>query len=535
MLDEFDIEPQPSHRLNWEDYSALVRRRRWWLVLPLFLVWAAVWTISWFVPASYKSETLILVEQQKVPEQYVVSNVASDLQERLQSMTQQITSRTRLLRIIEQFNLYADQRSHSSPDQLVEAMRKDIEIELVQAPGRKENLSAFKVSYSSRDPHVAQQVTNELTSFFIEENLEARREESESTTGFLESQLEQARQTLSGQEGRVRDFKSRYLGELPTQMQSNVQLLSGLQTRLQGAMEALNSARQQKTYLESLQAQYKSIHEELHSGSGSAELPPAIDQEIARLKQQLAEVASRYTVKHPDYLNLKEQLAKAEQTKQQIAAEVGTKPSPDAASDPSQYGNPQAMSAMLQIQSQLKANELEITNRQQQIKNIEGQIDDYQKRINEAPIREQQLADLTRDYDQSRANYESLLAKRNQSELATNLEKRQQGEHFRILDPASLPQKPYQPNRFLLSCLGLLAGVLVTVGITAAGELTDDRIQSENELDEIVSIPVLTQIPPIRTSSEQLQQGRRLWIEWLTAAAMFLITVAGFLFTYYRG
>jgi len=533
MLDE--LEEQPSKQPNWEDYWAVIRRRRWWFVFPAFLVWAVVCAISWFLPASYKSETLILVEQQKVPEQYVVSNVANDLQDRLQSMTQQITSRTRLLRLIDQFNLYSNQRSHAGTDELVERMRNDIDIELMQAPGRKDNLSAFRISYSSRDPHIAQQVTNELTSFFIDENLEARREESESTTGFLDSQLEQARQGLSGQEEKVRDFKSRYLGELPTQMQSNVQILSGLQTRLQGEMDALNQAQQQKTYLESLQAQYRSIHDELRKGNGGAELPPAIDDEIVRLKQQLAEVASRYTEKHPDYRKLKEQLAQAEKTKQQIATEVKTTPGQNNSSDPSQYGDAKDTPARLQIDSQLKANGLEIVNRQQQIKTIEAQIDDYQKRINEAPVREQQLADLTRDYDQSRTNYESLLAKRNQSQLSTNLEKRQQGEQFRILDPASLPQKPYQPNRLLLSCLGLVAGIVVGVAVTAASELSDDRIQRESELDGLVSVPVFTEIPPLRTPSEQIQQKHHLWVERVSAAALLLMMAAGFLFTYYRG
>src|SRR5215469_8236248 len=226
-----DFEQQSTNSRSLEQHWDMVRRRRWWLILPVFAIWAMVWGISWFLPAYYKSETLILVEQQKIPEQYVVSNVAGDLQDRLQSMTQQIMSRTRLLRIIDQFNLYGGSR-RLTPEQIVERMRKDIEIQLVQAPGHKDDLSAFRVSYSSRDPRIAQQVTNELTSLFIEDNLETRRQQSQSTTGFLDSQMQEARQKLSDQEERVRDFKSHYLGELPTQMQSNVQILTGLQARL---------------------------------------------------------------------------------------------------------------------------------------------------------------------------------------------------------------------------------------------------------------------------------------------------------------
>lgn len=535
MFDE--TEEQQSKNQSLEDYKAIVVRRRWLLILPLFGLWAVVWAVSWFLPAYYKSETLILVEQQKVPEQYVVPNVASDLQDRLQSMTQQITSRTRLVRIIEQFNLYPEQRRRLSSDELVDLMRKDIEIDLVQSPGRKDDLSAFRVSYTCRDPHIAQQVTNELTSFFIEENLEARREQSETTTGFLQNQLEEARQSLSGQEEKVRDFKSQHLGELPTQMQSNVQILQGLQERLRGETEALNQARQQKTYLGSLLTQYRSLHAALQKGDSSAETPPAIDEEISRLKQQLAEVASKYTEKHPDYKKLKEELARAEAMKQQIASEVKTKPAPQSSDDldASELSDSKDMAAMLQIQSQLKANDLEVANRQQQVKNIEAQMEDYQRRINEAPVREQQLADLTRDYDQSRVNYESLLAKKNQSELATNLEKRQQGEQFRILDPASLPQKPYKPDRLLLSCMGLGLGLAVSLGATAFAELTDDRIYRERDLDGLVTAPVMTEIPPLPTRSEENSAKRSLRLQWACGIAVLLATGAAVMFTYYHG
>jgi polysaccharide chain length determinant protein (PEP-CTERM system associated) len=534
MTEDFD--QSSSHSRSLEQYWGIVSRRRWWIVLPVFVVWAAVWGISWFLPASYKSETLILIEQQKVPEQYVVSNVANDLQDRLQSMTQQIMSRTRLLRIIEQFDLYAGSRSRMTEEQIVDRMRKDIEIQLVQAPGRKDDLSAFRVSYSSRDPRVAQQVTNELTSLFIEDNLQSRRQQSQSTTGFLDSQMQEARQKLSGQEERVRDFKTHYLGELPTQMQSNVQILTGLQARLQGATESLSQSRQQKTYLESLLAQYRAVHESLNRGGDQGQLPPALDEEIARLKAQLAEVAARYTEKHPDYKKLKEQLQTAERMRDKIASEVKTAP-PSGTDDktPATYSDLKDMSAMLQIESQLKANEVEIANRQQQVKSIEAQIDDYQKRINEAPVREQQLADLTRDYDQSRANYESLLAKRNQSELATNLEERQQGEQFRILDPASLPQKPYKPDRLLLSAIGLLLGCVLAAAITGALELGDDRVHGERDLEGVVTAPILSEIPTLRTVAEETWARRRFWIECFAGSLMLMATAAGLFATYYYG
>lgn len=548
MFDETEDKPLRPKALGY--YWDLVRRRRWWLILPVFVVGTAAWVISWFVPAYYRSETLILVEQQKVPEQYVVSNVANDIQDRLQSMTQQILSRTRLLRIIDELHLYADQRSRLSPDEIVDKMRQDILIDLVQAPGRRDDLTAFKISYSSRNARLSQQVTNQLTSLFIDENLKAREQQSESTTSFLENQLGDARKSLAEQEQRVREFKTRYLGELPGQMQSSVQILSGLQSRLQGELEALNQSKQQNLYLESLATQYRSMRDEMPQGTNSKDLPPALDQELAKLKTQLADVQAHYTERHPDYRKLKQQIAKIEKMKEQLKSESnasapkkadeGNSANTDASNKdsdlhPTDIAELREMSPMLELESQLKANKLEMVNRQKQIGLLSGQIKLYQDRINETPVREQQLADLSRDYDQSRANYDSLLAKRNQSELATNLEKRQQGEQFRIIDPPSLPTKPYQPNRLLFSIFGLLGGAFLAAAGTAVSEIVDDRIRDEKELQELVSAQILAEIPPVPTPLETLRRGRLVKLEWVAALSLVVVVTAEFMVTYYHG
>jgi len=538
VFDEIEDKPYRLRELGY--YWVLLQRRRWWLMMPVFVVGTAAWGISWFLPAYYRSETLILVEQQKVPEQYVVSNVATDIQDRLQSMTQQILSRTRLLRIIDEFHLYADQRTRLSPDEIVDKMRQDILIDLVQAPGRREDLTAFKISYSSRDARLSQQVTNQLTSLFIDENLKARQQQSESTTSFLENQMEDARKALAAQEQRVREFKSRYLGELPGQMQSSVQILSGLQARLQSELEALNQSKQQNLYLESQVSQYRSMREGMQKGI-TKDLLPTLDQELGRLKTQLADVQAHYTERHPDYRKLKQQIAKVEKMKEQLAAsntpvpEDGENENRDSDFHPTDLAEMREMSPMLELESQLKANKLEINNRQKQIVELESDIKQYQDRINETPVREQQLADLTRDYEQTRANYDSLLAKRNQSELATNLEKRQQGEQFRIIDPPSLPTKPYQPNRLLFSIFGLLGGAFIASAGAATSELLDDRIRDEKELEEFVSAQVLTEIPPVLTPLETIRGKRRLRLEWLGGVLMVVLVTAEFLVTYYRG
>src|SRR5207247_11140397 len=216
--------------------------------------WLDVLRVRRRLPSIYRSGTLLLVEQPTVPQQFVVPNIAGALQERLQNITQQILSRTRLLHIIEGLDLYAKERQRRTPDEIVERMRKDIEIELVR--DKNNQLTAFNIYYSSRDPQVAQRVTSELTNLFISENLEARQAQSQSTTKFLESELEEARKSLSEQEEKVREFKDKHLGELRGQKQSNLQILSGLQTQLQYEEEALNHAKQQNDYLEPVIGQY---------------------------------------------------------------------------------------------------------------------------------------------------------------------------------------------------------------------------------------------------------------------------------------
>jgi polysaccharide biosynthesis transport protein len=522
-----------------QDYLLIARRRQWWLILPMFLIWALVMLASWFIPPKYRSETVIIVEQQKIPEQYVVANVAIDLQQRLQSMTQQILSRTRLMGIIDSFHLYEKNQKQSDADPLVDQMRKDINIDLIQAPGRPWELSAFKISYSAPNPELAQQVTQKLSSLFIEENLRNRQQLSEDTTQFLENQLEEARKNLATQEERLRDFKTKYLGELPEQLQTNIQILSGLQSRLQAATDALDQANQQKLYLQSLLGQYKALRSQLAVGRGDSGLNPlSIDEDLERLKAQLAALSSRDTLKHPDVVHLKKQIADVESLKQQMDADLKSAKSEettDAVGRPRSLSDLQAISPMLQIDGQIKSNQLEIVNRKQEIGRLEGQIEAYQARLNLTPVREQQLAAITRDHEQSRTNYESLLNKKMQSQMATNLEKRQEGEQFRIIDPPNFPQKPFSPNRLKFSLLGLIAGIILALALTAFAEMMDERVNGEEDLLSVTPVPILVAIPLLQTPAEH---ARRIWQYRLQMAAVVLLTIvipAITLVAYYRG
>jgi succinoglycan biosynthesis transport protein ExoP len=531
-----EFEDKPKKSIDWNYYTALIRRRSWYFLIPFFVGWAVIWGTSWILPSLYQSSTLILVEQPTVPQQFVTSNVASSIQDRLQSITQQILSRTRLLHIIESANLYPEYRGRMMPDALVEKMRKDVEIELVRGSGN-EQLSAFNVYYSAHNPLTAQQVTRELTNLFISENLEVRQQQSQNTTKFLESQLEDARRTLSEQEGKVRRFKDKNLGELPGQTQSNLQILAGLQAQLQSEEDNLSRAKQQNTYLESLLSQYRALQRSGKSGSAIAGGLPAIDQQLDKLRSQLADLSSHYTDQHPDVRKLKEGIAETERMKQQLTTEqnIESDQSKSAASTVTADSSDMHTPSMMQLDSQLKSNQIEIANRQRAMDVTEKEIRAYQARLNQAPVREQEYVDITRGYEQSKANYDSLLKKKNDSEMATNLELKQQGEHFRILDPPSLPQKPYSPNRIKMCAMGLGLGLLLGAGLVIGAEFLDDRVYNEEELKKLLPIGIISEIPTIPTAEEDRQGRGDVKLLLATAAVMFLSIAIGSVFSFFKG
>jgi polysaccharide biosynthesis transport protein len=530
-----DFEEKSSEGFNLQHYLGIARRRHLHFLIPFFIGWLAVWSASWILPPRYKSSTLILVEQPTMPKDYVTPNVNDDLQERLQSITQQILSRTRLLHIIDELNLYAADRARHSPDELVDAMRKDIQIELVQDAHNQ--ISAFKVYYSSRDPRVAQQVTSQLTNLFINENLEVRQQQSEDTTKFMEGQLETARQTLAAQEDKIREFKAQHVGELPEQLTTNLQILGGLQAQLQSEGDALNSARQQHVYLQSLLDQYHTLQGSSKTSEGAPLGLAAIDQELEKLKAQLADLSSHYTDRHPDVRKVKQQIATTEKMRDQTVASMKT--NSDGGTSAQDVTTPvkttdirDASSPIVQLQGQLHANETEITNRERGIAALQAKVADYQARLNQEPVREQQLADLTRGYDQSKANYDELLKKKTESSMATSMELLQQGERFRILDPPSLPLKPDFPDRLKFCGMGLGIGLALGVVVAGAFEMTDDRAYSEAEIKSLLPVPVISEIPVILTAEDEKTSRKRTWLGWATAGFVVVAILAGSALSY---
>jgi succinoglycan biosynthesis transport protein ExoP len=527
---------------SWEEYLAIVVRRRWWILLPLFLCWLGVWGVSWTLPTTYTSDALISAEQQKVSDLYVMENVNVNLQNRLQSTTQKILSYGSLRGIIDRFKLYAPAPRLSGffkPKDPVDEMRSDIKIELVGAPGYRGEFFTFKIHYSADTPELAQQVNTELTSLFINENVRAQRQLSENTTAFLDGELADARTKMEEKEAQVSAFKAKHVGNLPGQLQSNVQILAGLQAALASTQHALDSSKQQKIYLESLLQQYQSAQASM-GGDSNAISTQALEKELQDLRLRLKNLRTRYHDGHPDIVALEDEITKTEALRKQNEAEIAsnqqngksTNAIDFSAAEGVQRGSP---TAIMQLQSQLKANQLEIQNEQQHARELEAQTTVYQGRLNLTPETEQELTVVSRGYEEAKSNYNSLLQKQTQSQLATSLGQQQQGQQFHIIDPPKLPDKPSAPNRFLISVVGLGLGTLVGLGLATFLELTDVRFRQEKDLEGILPARMLVGIPRLSTPQEDRSRAVARYMEYGAVSVMALVIFTGNLYTYYNG
>jgi len=530
MVDE--PEERTSDPFDPQRYLNVIRRRHIHFLIPLLLGWLIAWGTSWFLPTLYKSSTLILVEQPTMPRNYVEPNVTDDLQRRLQSIEQQILSRTRLLLIIDKLHLYGAGREQITPDEKVDRMRKDITLELVR-DNHGEQITAFRINYSAGDPRLAQRVTSELTDLFINENLKVREQESEDTTQFISSQLENARAGLAEQEAKVREFQAQHEGALPSQQASNLEILSGLQSQLQNEQDALNTAKQQRVYLQSLIEQYRGLHGPQKAADGTPLGLSAIDQELDRLKTKLADLSSHYTDRYPEVQSVKDQILKTQKRRDDLAAELKTKSNQQPSKQALRDGDDASQgTTALQLQGQLQANQAEITNREQSIAGLKGRINDYQTRLNAEPAVEQQLDDLTRGYEQSKSDYDSLLKKKNDSEMATSMEQMQQGERFTMIDPPSLPLKPDFPNRLKFCGIGLGLGLALGVVVAGGFELFDDRLYVEKEIKALLPVAILVEIPEVLLPTDERRSMKKRALGWSMAALVVATIVAGSAYTY---
>jgi len=483
-----------GHReLTLEDYVSILRRR-WPLIVLLAVIGGALgFGAARFLPKRYTSQTLVLVEQPTVPGDYVKPVVSEDTNQRLASMQQEILSRTRLEPLIQQFGLYRDAANPVPMEDLVERLRKAVTVTPIQpmAETRSQGLPGFTISVNFNDPRLAQQICSTITSMFMEENLRLRQQQGEQTTQFLAKQLDDAKAKLDEQDAKLAAFKRRYLGSLPDEEQANLNLLTGLSSQLDAATQTLSRAQQDKSFAESLLTQQLAAWQETPAGQN----PETMEQQLSTLQAQLAALQSKYTNDHPDVIKAKNEL---EALKKKMAETDDQKTAPKS-DTPSKM--PMEPTQIQSLRAQIHQYDQVIRERTAQQEEIQQQIKLYQGRVQSSPAIEQEYKGLTRDYQTALEFYNELLKKRDQSTMAMDLERRQQGEQFQVLDPANLPDQPSFPKMNLFIPGGFGGGLALGLGLALFFEMQDTSLRSERDVESLLHLPVLAMVPAIKPVS----------------------------------
>lgn len=465
-------------------------RRKWLVIAPAALGTAIAAIVAWLMPSYYLSTTLILVEQQQVPTSYVTPTDVTPFNQRLNTIRQQILSRPNLERIINEFSLYQtsgglleraaskagiDMSRPLSRESALNRLVSSLEIRLV---GERRAEDAFSISYSGTDPYTTMQVTSALASMFINENLKRREMYAEGTSEFLSDELARAKSELEAQERAVRDFKERYMGGLPEQLDANLRTLDRLQLDLQAVRLEIKGAEDRKVQLET------QLNSPVGAVSGPQVNPLVVEMES--LQRELTQLLSQYNENYPDVIIVRNRLK--ELGSLLASNRTGAPETTSAVLPGPEIRNPEAYNNLVSVESQLRS----LRTRERELnENIRA----LEKRVEDTPANEQRYTDLNRNYQISFANYQNLLEKSLNARLAENLEKRQKGERFRIIDPANLPEGPYKPKRGLIALAGTVIGAGLGFGVIFLLEFTSPAFRKPEEFEGLLDFQVIASIP----------------------------------------
>jgi len=485
-----------GHReLTMQDYAGMLKRR-FWLILAFAVLSLVIGLgFSYTLPPQYVSQTLVLIEQQKVPENYVKPVVNEDLGSRLASMKEQILSRSRIQPIIERFDLYSGK--NSTMDDRVDLTRKAIGINPIRSE-QSHGMPGFFISFKAKDAHTAQQVCGEITSLFVSANLNAREESAEGTTDFLKQQLAEAKRNLDEQDARLAAFEQKNIGRLPGQTihlgdmslamgSANESTLQALTTQLNATTQTETRLQQEETFLQAIIAQQGEDTKDPEAGSGTPE-----DERKKQLKDLLKDkqnLQALYTPDYPDVVAISRKIADLKAEIAHTPAEAAPAPVTDAVA-----ANRHDPPRIQQLKLQLRAGQQALANAKQEQARIELQIRAYEARIEASPVIEEEYKAVTRDHDTALQFYNTLLTKMNESSMATALEHRQQGEQFRVMDAPNLPDAPTFPNRFVFACGGLGSGLILGLLLAALFEYRDTSLRNERDIWAFTKLPTLAVI-----------------------------------------
>jgi len=501
-----------NRELTMDDYLAMLRRRLKVILIPALLAPLAGWLISFAFSAKYTSQSLVLVEGQKVPEGMVQPVVTEDLTARVATMQQQVLSQSHLQPMIERLQLA---KGGQNVDDVIDDIRLNMTVEPVvtdlaqignttakKRPGQGSPVPGFYINYTASNPREAQQICNELTSLLLEENLKSRQDVARGTTDFLSKGLEDAKRNLDELEAKLASFKKQYVGQLPGEEDQNLKILMGLNSQLEANTQTLNRAQQDKSYTESLLAQQLAAWKSMQSSTN----PQTLEKQLADLQSQLLQLQARYTEDHPDVIKTKADIA--EVRKRLVEINTASSQANDPGTDRASANEPPEIRQLrLQIH-QYSDLTMQATRDQ---KRLQQEIAVYQGRVALSPAVEEQYKALARDYDNAQKVYQDLLANKSKSDMALKMEQQQQGEQMHLLNPANVPDAPSFPNRLLFAGGGLGAGLAIGLGIALWLELRDKSIRTEADAEAALDLPMLVAIPWVGEAVKVNGNGGKFW------------------------
>jgi uncharacterized protein involved in exopolysaccharide biosynthesis len=492
--------------LSMDDYGAMLRRRVKIILVPTLLAPIVGFLISYAFPPKYTSQSLILVEDQKVPQGYVAPVVTEDLSQRVATLEQKALGSDRLRPLIGKLNQQGVLHG-ANADDVIEQIRGGVTIQPVQmvivpnpatakgsgprpglstGPKNTAQVPGFNLSYTAKNPHEAQAICAGVTDIMLQENLRDREEVAQNTTDFLTRQAEDAKNNLNDLDGKLAAFKRQYMGQLPGDEDSNLKVLTTMNSQLEANTQTLSRAQQDKTYTESLLAQQLAAWK----SSQSASNPQTLQQQLAQAQAQLISLQGRYTDDHPDVVKTKKQIADLQKKLNETSSAASNSAAPS--------GN-QANSAeppeIQQLRMQIHKYDQVIAQSTNDEKNLQSQIKIFQSKVALSPAVEEQYKQLTRDYDAAQKFYDDVLAKKSQSEMQTAMEREQQGEQMHLQIPADLPDSPSFPNRLMFAGGGLGGGLALGIVLGLLLELRDKSLRNEGDVIAALELPVLSQVP----------------------------------------
>ena len=493
-----------GHRkLETADYLAILSRRKWVILVPLIIFPVLATIATYIIPPRYQSQTLVIIDQQKVPDEYVKSIVSADLDSRLSSMKEQILSRSRIQPIIERYNLYANSRQ--TMDEKVDQARKDIVIKVItSAVPQARGLPGFFILFSANEARTAQLVCSDITALFVNENMNSRQASAEGTTDFLKGQLDDARHSLDEHDAKLAAFQKEHFGLLPSEQGSNTSMLGSINTQLEAATQALGRLEQDKIYQESMLSQLggSGAAAEVGGSSSAMAIPNpqriAKETELQQLQVQEGALSAQYTADYPDVVSTRRKIAELRRQIAQMPATVMASPT----SGPAPTRGDVLPTA--QLRAQIRSSEAAIQSKRREQEQLQAQARSYQGKLEASPLVAQQYEELNRDYQTAKTFYDDLLAKMNHSKMATDLERRQEGEQFRVIDPANLPDSPTFPKLWAFVAGGVLGGLFLGLLVTAYLEYRDTSLRTERDVWAFTQLPTLAVIGFIDEGTAQI-------------------------------